>query len=124
MSGRRSGPRTTSGSSKSRRCRTRSSCGSGRAFDGRDRLGALAPAAMAATAKACSLDTPPFRTVLDRLHAEVRGDRLRFLSLAPLLPARAARRQPEARLSVAMKLPMSDAAPRHRSRGVQCQARS
>jgi predicted O-methyltransferase YrrM len=31
----------------------------------------------------CSLDAGPVRDVLDRLHAEARGDRLRFLSLLP-----------------------------------------
>ena len=38
---------------------------------------------MTRAAKPCSLDTPPIRPVLERLHAQARGDRLRFVTLVP-----------------------------------------
>jgi predicted O-methyltransferase YrrM len=38
---------------------------------------------MTTSTSPCSLDTPPIKPVLDRLHDQARGDRLRFVSLMP-----------------------------------------
>jgi predicted O-methyltransferase YrrM len=45
----------------------------------------VVPGDMTGFATPCSLDTPPIRAVLDRLHAQARGDMLRLATLLPRL---------------------------------------